>query len=460
MKKVSVIVPVYNVEKYLRRCLDSLVHQSLEDIEVIVVNDASPDESWRIMKEYEHCYPEKIKCIILKENLRQGGARNRGMEYASGEYVTFVDSDDWMDITALEKMYLSALKTESDVVFCNYQVVTEDMTKKRNKALIFKPITGELTIEKKKVLLFSDSCPWGKIIRRSIITEHNIDYPEHVLYEDAPTTPFYLLYAKKIEKVDESLYFYFERENSVTHAMNQEHHFDFSKMALVMLKRFEERGFMEQYREEILMRFTKEYYLHPLMCCIQSFTVPPIQYFNDLKRGIKKYYPDYLDNRYLNQIYEPLSVWMASSNDENPEKMIELYKTKKINYISLYEGFYRKQKDKIDLLKKYLCENNICCAVWGAGDMGRGFLEVFDDMCEVVKCVFDSNRKVHGTFLDTGHVVKDFEECEKEITLILIINRNYYLDIRETIHKKSATIKLMNVDDYLKNNIELSEWIE
>ena len=85
--KVSIIIPVYNVENYLRRCLDSCINQTLMEIEIIVVNDASPDNSDFIMKEYEKNYPEKIKCIYLKENLCQGGARNIGIQIAKGQYL-------------------------------------------------------------------------------------------------------------------------------------------------------------------------------------------------------------------------------------------------------------------------------------------------------------------------------------------------------------------------------------
>ena len=118
MIKVSVIVPVYNVEKYIDKCLNSLVKQTLKDIEIIVVNDGSPDNSQKIIDKYVDKYPDKIKSYI-KENGGQGSARNLGLEYASGEYISFIDSDDWLDLDALEEMYLLAKKEKSDVVICD-----------------------------------------------------------------------------------------------------------------------------------------------------------------------------------------------------------------------------------------------------------------------------------------------------------------------------------------------------
>ncbi|UKI27635.1 MAG: glycosyltransferase family 2 protein [Bacilli bacterium] len=101
--KVSIIVPVWNVEKYIAKCLDSLVNQTLEEIEIIVVNDGSPDNSQKIIDKYVKKYPDKSKNLFIKENGGQGSARNMGIEKAKGEYISFVDSDDWLDSEALEK---------------------------------------------------------------------------------------------------------------------------------------------------------------------------------------------------------------------------------------------------------------------------------------------------------------------------------------------------------------------
>ena len=101
--KVSIIVPVYNVEKYLPKCLDSLVSQTIDDFEILVVNDGSPDRSQDIIDEYSRRYPEKVVSLV-KENGGQGSARNMALEIAKGEYIGFVDSDDWVDVTMYEKM--------------------------------------------------------------------------------------------------------------------------------------------------------------------------------------------------------------------------------------------------------------------------------------------------------------------------------------------------------------------
>ena len=125
MSTVSIVVPVYNVENYLAKCLDSLVNQTLKDIEVIVVNDGSPDNSQKIIDKYVKKYPKLVKSFI-KENGGQGSARNFGLEYAKGEYIAYVDSDDYVETNMFEEMYNIASKENSDIVICGNNVVSLD----------------------------------------------------------------------------------------------------------------------------------------------------------------------------------------------------------------------------------------------------------------------------------------------------------------------------------------------
>ena len=121
---VSVIVPVYNVEKYIRVCLDTLVHQTLSNIEIIVVNDGTKDDSQKIIDEFSSLYPDKI-IALKKENGGLSDARNYGLEHASGAYVGFVDSDDYTDIEMYQKLYEKAKQENADIVVCGYYGVQE-----------------------------------------------------------------------------------------------------------------------------------------------------------------------------------------------------------------------------------------------------------------------------------------------------------------------------------------------
>lgn len=117
MKKISIIVAVYNVEKELRRCLESLVNQTFKDIEILVVNDGSPDNSQAIIDEYVEKYPDMVKSYV-KENGGVSSARNFGLKRANGEYITFIDSDDTIDLRYLEVLYKNIIETGADVATC------------------------------------------------------------------------------------------------------------------------------------------------------------------------------------------------------------------------------------------------------------------------------------------------------------------------------------------------------
>ena len=191
MKKVSVIVPVYNVEKYLNKCLDSLVNQTLNDIEIIIVNDGSPDNSQNIIDEYVKRYPKLVNSFI-KENGGQGSARNLGLDHATGEYISFVDSDDWLDLNTLEEMYNLAHQNKSDIVVCDMIDHYEDGSSKEFNCTKYTSVY-EVT---------PSAC--NKIFKRSIIG--NIRFLNGEWYEDFNFTTKLLMLDVKIDTISKCFY--------------------------------------------------------------------------------------------------------------------------------------------------------------------------------------------------------------------------------------------------------------
>ena len=213
MKKVSVIIPVYNVEKYITKCLDSLVNQTLSDIEIIVVNDGTPDNSQIIIDEYVKNYPDKVISIV-KENGGQGSARNIGLEKATGEYIGYVDSDDYVELNMYEELYDKAKENDSDIVICGNNIVYENNYNK----------IAEINYDNKyndfENAFFGKMAVWNKLYKKKMLINNNIKFKEKVWYEDFAFTLKTLVNAKNIDFLDKTLYNYLWREGSTMNNNN------------------------------------------------------------------------------------------------------------------------------------------------------------------------------------------------------------------------------------------------
>ncbi len=207
MPKVSVIVPVYNVEKYLEKCLESLVNQTLEDIEIIVVNDGTKDNSQKIIDKYTKKYPKKVKGYI-KENGGLSSARNYGIKQARGEYIAFVDSDDYVEIDMFEKMYNKAINNEYDVVVCDTIEVDEN-----NGNKVYKKSNLNYSNKEIKNYLISPPMACTRLYKKFIFDE--LSFEEGIFYEDLNLTPSIVLKTNKIGFIEEGLYYYLQRSGSI-----------------------------------------------------------------------------------------------------------------------------------------------------------------------------------------------------------------------------------------------------
>lgn len=216
MPKVSVIIPVYNVEQYLQKCLDSVVNQTFQDIEIIIVNDGSPDNSQKIIDEYKKKYPEMIRSYI-KKNGGLGSARNFGLKKAKGEYILFVDSDDYIEKNMLELLNNIIKSKNPDIIIFNDYIVNEKTGEKKLHSQSM-PIIGKRVT--KKSFLFKMPAACTKIYKTSLIKENKIFFAEGKWYEDIAFFQKTLLCAKHIELYNEPLYNYVIREGSIMNNNN------------------------------------------------------------------------------------------------------------------------------------------------------------------------------------------------------------------------------------------------
>lgn len=211
--KVSIIVPVYNVENYLAKCLDSLVNQTLQDIEILVINDGSKDRSEDIIEYYEQKYPAKIKAFT-KENGGLSDARNFGIDRATGDYIGFVDSDDYVTEKMFEEMFLLAEKYQTKMVIANIQKVDEygKVTQKLTQI----PDMPEIIELNDHFSVFSDLSYFAcnKLFKRELFKQKR--FKKGVHFEDIQLIPQLLLECERIAQTQNFHYQYFERSDSIS----------------------------------------------------------------------------------------------------------------------------------------------------------------------------------------------------------------------------------------------------
>ncbi|MBQ2983385.1 MAG: glycosyltransferase family 2 protein [Candidatus Gastranaerophilales bacterium] len=213
--KVSIIVPAFNTEKYILKCLLSLIKQTLKEIEIIVVNDGSTDGTLSVIEKLSSL-DARIK-VINQENQKQGAARNRGMEIATGEYIGFVDSDDWVDLDYFEKLYLAAKKYNSDIALATNVRIGNGKTKKRlciQKEEFVQTLQEKIDISQQA----NNPCPTNKIYSRKSLIDNNLFWSEGVYCEDKLFTMQAIYYANGLVCVPDVSYYYFRRPNSTVNS--------------------------------------------------------------------------------------------------------------------------------------------------------------------------------------------------------------------------------------------------
>lgn len=307
MAEISIIIPCYNVEEYIDRCLESVVTQTigLDMLEIIVVNDASTDNTLNKLYQWEHRFPQNIMVITYEENLRQGGARNIGLEYASGQYIGFVDADDWIDKDMYRLLYEKMCTLKADVVKCKF--IREDYPgqyslsedNRHDMEYAFKPRNG----------LFygwvteSGNCgSYGSLgtglYKRTLITDHDIRFPEKLAYEDNYFNGVLNLYIGSLYILDKVMYHYVFNPASTMSSINAIHHLDRLATELMLIDTFKERGAFEPWHDEIEWDFISRFYINTWHIIFTRFTYIP-DVFPVMKKSILQLFPNYRKNPYI-----------------------------------------------------------------------------------------------------------------------------------------------------------------
>ena len=309
--KLSIVVPVYNMagEGKLDFCLKSLVNQTISDYEIIAVDDCSTDNSFEILKSYQDKYPEKFIAIHSEVNHHQGGAKNIGLAVAKGQWLGFIDADDWIVPDYYERLLAKAGETGADMVGCDYcftdehsfavgQIVhnnnenqTGVMDKKRYQNLLIE--TGSLVVKVYKRELIVGDYKAGSKDKLDI-------FPEDIFYEDNAVSNTWMLRSRHFEYIQEPLYFYYQHQASTVHSISRKNLEDRMVAGRQILQEAIDNGYLEEYRPEIEFQYTVLFYVNTLFSAMpkKSRLKGCYSFTKALAKEMKDTFPDFQDNKY------------------------------------------------------------------------------------------------------------------------------------------------------------------
>ncbi len=294
--KVSVIVPVYNTEKYLEKCLDSLVNQTLDELEIVVINDGSKDSSPVIIQKYIDKYPQKI-VYRSQENSGQAVARNKALTLCSGEYVGFLDSDDFVKLDMFERMYQKAVEADADYVACGYT----DLTYEGDKEIELQHyVASKVALQTRDMYKSALVSPFLHLYRRDILQKSLVKFPEGVIYED---TAFYLNlipYIKKLAVIEEPLAYRVRHSNSTMTTFKAEKVAQIFPVIDAAISYYRENAFYDTYKDELT------YFCVRVLLCSSMQRIGRVEEKTARKElvqktiaYIEKEFPDYRQNPYF-----------------------------------------------------------------------------------------------------------------------------------------------------------------
>lgn len=327
--KLSIIVPVYNMaaDGKLEYCLDSLVGQTIEDYEIIAVDDCSTDNSWEILQAYQKRYPDKFRAVHSQINQKQGGAKNMGMELAQGEWIGFIDSDDWITEDFYERLIGRGEETGADVVGCDYHLTGEHSMTVGQVVHNNKPEqTGILNEEKYRSLILDGGSLVVKVYRREIVIDHPSRFPTGIFYEDNALANSWILKARHFEYIPEPLYYYYQHEDSTVHTVSVKRCEDRMEAGRIMLREAREYGYLEKYRPELEFSFAVLFYVNTLFTYMQGVRPVRRDFVRRLGQEMLETFPNFQENVYYQERINAEEKRLIKMQLDSTPKFICYYK--------------------------------------------------------------------------------------------------------------------------------------
>lgn len=308
MEKISVIIPCYNAEAYIDRCLGGMEGQTygIGNLELILVNDASTDDTYEHLLEFEKKYPENVIIISCEKNAGPGAARNIGMEYASGNYVAFVDADDAVDVTMFSKMYEAVKKHEPDIVECAYRVFSgndKPSADIQGEDYFIRIDTDE---EKGRFILNSlKTAVWARLYKKSFIDENALRFPENIIYgEDNYFSGLSMLLCGSYYHIGEALYYYYQNDNGIIHRNSDNGRIgQLAEVMKLYLQELDSRalldGALAGYMNEFEWYMVYKYFMDPVSFVVSRKMPDWREWAHSFGKGLLEYFPQAYENIYL-----------------------------------------------------------------------------------------------------------------------------------------------------------------
>ncbi len=315
MKKISLLIPVYNTADYINRCMLSLARQSIgiDALEIILINDASTDNSLDYLYAWEKEFPESVCVINLDENVKQGAARNLALQYATGEYIAYLDSDDWLVPDALKLLYDKAKETDAEITaFLSKDVSVEEQEEKGDAILLENDIDSGLEDEyliirdiSDRIVLFfggrSQRGCWDKFYKRDFVLEHDLRYTEGIFDEESLFTIPALMHVKKYYLMNKYLHRYSDNPMGTCSNLSQkqEHIHDNEITWMQVYEIFRKEGFLKKEPELTEALFIHNYFNRSLINNHVAGLIYDADGIRHLQKTVKRLFPRYRENPIL-----------------------------------------------------------------------------------------------------------------------------------------------------------------
>jgi len=443
--EISIIIPIYNVEAYLKRCIESVLCQSFKDIEIILINDGSTDSSYKIAS----CYSKKDSRIKLFNNKNQGlsASRNFGIKKASADYIFFLDSDDSIDKNTIEQMYKLAKQTNCDIVMSRYirKFQNDKIEHKELDYTRFLKNNTSMQINNKEIFfeLISSNIPatiCSRLYKKSLFIENNVFFPKEIYFEEISTLFKLHYYAKKTTYLNKFIYNWYINPSSISMTTSKKHIKDIFKMLFINYTFLIEKGLYLKLKNRLVIKtikyieylfelINKEEGKEPLFKLLSKF----ITIFNTLSKEeiieFKNNYPDF----YYLKLFKLMQL------EYYKKDILQLIPKDDKSFLSKYKKYKGKHPLSQSLVEKLKEVSSKKVIVYGAGDILKEIRDKIEKLDIEIIYIIDKNVKIYENY----KVVQNLNEIDKKIL--------YKSNILITSLSSSSKIK-QDIDQYSKTN--------